>query len=127
MSDVCSSRVSQEFSRLIGIPYSEMNCWDVAKEFYKDIFNTELKHYFDGPVPDREIIQDLIFTNKSDFVETKTPQFGDIVLIRVKGLESHIGIFINESQLLHTTKKTGCVIDRMAKWSKLISGFYTSR
>lgn len=114
-----------QYSKLIGTPHSEANCWEIARLFYKLEFGVELKHYFDGPTPPPEVAQNLIFTSKGDFVRTDTPKFGDIILLRVRGLESHIAIYLSPTQILHSTSKTGCVIDRFDKWSKLVNGFYT--
>lgn len=112
--------------KLVGVPYETMNCWDLAKIFYRDAFGIELKHYYEDP-DNRLATQNLIYTNKSEFLKVDTPSYGDIVIMKVKGIESHIGIYIGEGLMLHTTKATGSVIDRTERWVKTIVGYYRPR
>lgn len=114
-----------ELNKYIGRSYEEYNCFDLVKEFYMDFFGVEVKNYFEGPVPDRREVFNLIKTNKGDFEEVKgKPQFGDIVVIRLYGLECHIGVVIHGAQFLHSVKGTGSNIDRLTRYTNIISGFY---
>jgi hypothetical protein len=115
----------ENISHLIGIPYSQMDCFNLAKKFYGEVLGVQLKHYFDSVPEDRVKIKNLIYSNIGDFVKTDNPKFGDLILLRIKGLESHIAINIDASIMLHTMEKTGSVIDRKVKWGTLIVGYYT--
>jgi hypothetical protein len=115
----------QVFKHLVGIPYDEMDCFSLAKKFYKDVLGKELKHYFDSVPEDRVQIKNLVYTNVGDFVKTDNPKFGDLILLRIKGLESHIAVNLDGSTMLHTMKPTGSVIDRKSRWATLIVGYYT--
>jgi cell wall-associated NlpC family hydrolase len=112
------------FKQFIGIPYDKMNCWALAKAFYSEIFDIELKHYFETVPPTKEDMKKLIYSNIGDFKKVDRPIAGDLVLIKVYGIESHIGIYLGEGYLLHTLEGSGSVIDRIAKWEKVISGYY---
>lgn len=113
------------FNHLIGIPYSQMDCFKLAKTFYKDVLDLQLKDYFDSLPTDRVKMKNLIYTNVGDFKKTDDPKFGDLILLRIKGLESHIAINIDNSTMLHTMTNTGSVIDRKSRWNTLIVGYYT--
>lgn len=119
---------SLDFTTLIGIPYAQLNCWELAREFYKRMFGIELKHYYEGSdTPNRDETRNLIYTNVGDFVHVKDnseAKFGDLILIRLLGVESHIGIYIGEGRFLHTNMGSGSVLDRLARWEKSIVGFY---
>jgi len=117
-----------DYSNLIGIPYEEKNCWDICRDFYLEILGVELKSYFDGvEVPSKEITNSLIYTNLGDFIRVEGPIFGDLVLMRIFGIDSHIGIYIGGGKLLHTSKATGSHIDRVSRLGKLITGYYRLR
>lgn len=114
----------KDISHLIGTPYEEKNCWDIAREFYSIEFGLELKHFVSDP-EDRKATENLIYTNKSEFEKvTDTPRYGDIVLLRIRGIESHIGIYLGDGSFLHTLKQTGSVVDRIERWDKNITGYY---
>ena len=101
-----------------------MNCWDLTRAFYSQVFDLELKHYYLDEPKDRSETQDLIYTNKGDVVKVQTPKFGDLVILRILGLESHIAVYLGEGRILHTSKRQGSVIDRLAKWDKVIVGYF---
>lgn len=113
-----------KFTCLIGTPYQDLDCWGIAREFYHLQFNMDLKRYYDNAPNDLKIANKLIYSSIGDFEKVTIPKFGDIVLINLYGIEAHIGIYINEQQLLHTTRNSGCVLDRMERWKKMIVGFY---
>lgn len=113
-----------DYSTLIGVSYSTLDCWGVAREFYKLVFNIELKRYYDEIPSNRDLAKNLIYTNKGDFQKTTNPKFGDIILIKLFGVESHIAIYLGGGKILHTSKNNGCYIDSLAKWKHLIVDFY---
>jgi cell wall-associated NlpC family hydrolase len=111
----------------VGIPYNKKDCFNLAKYFYKEEFNIELKHYFDDLPKNRNEMCSLIYTHKGDFKKIKSPEYGDLILLKIRGVESHIAIFVGEGLMLHTTEKTGSVIDRLSRWANMVSGYYTLR
>lgn len=117
--------ISPDYSSLIGIPYSEMNCWDLAKAFYLKVFCIELKHSYYGPSPDRQETQNLIYSNRGEFAKVEgTPKFGDLIIMKIDGLESHIAIYLKHGTFIHSSKTTGSVIDRCEAWKNKIRGYY---
>jgi cell wall-associated NlpC family hydrolase len=112
------------YSSLIGVPYLELDCWGIAREFYRLQFNTELKRYYDEIPQNRAIAENLIYTNKGDFKKIESPEFGDIILIKLFGVESHIAIYLGGGKILHTSKNHGCHIDSLKKWEKVVVAFY---
>ncbi len=118
-----------DLSKYIGRDYETYNCLDLVKEFYKDFFGLEVKNYYEGPVPDRKQVESLIVTNRGDFVEVgaKNIRFGDLVVIKLYGIECHIGVVVNSSKFLHSARNIGSNMDRLERYSKLISGYYRHR
>jgi cell wall-associated NlpC family hydrolase len=112
------------YAKLIGTPYEVLDCWGIAREFYIMEFGIELGRYYEEIPNDRDIARDLIYTNKGDFKKVLVPAFGDIILIKLFGVESHIAVYLGEGKILHTSKHHGCYIDNLSKWEKLVTSFY---
>jgi len=119
-----------DLRKYIGRSYETYNCLDLVKEFYKDFFGLEVKNYFEGAVPDRDSVNTLINTNRGDFVEIKDKReikFGDIVVIRLYGLECHLGVVVQGTKFLHSAKNIGSNMDRLERYDRLIAGYYRHR
>lgn len=114
-----------DFSKLIGVKYEKLNCWALCREFYKLVFDIELKHYFDTLPEAKNELKSLISANERDFHKVRSPKFGDLLTIKLMGVESHVGVFVGNGLFLHTTKNTGSCIDRIAKWNRMIVGYYS--
>lgn len=112
-----------DYSKLIGTCYTKLNCWGVVREFYKIVYGIELKHYCEETPENRDITKNLIYSNMGDFKKVDTPEFGDIILIKLFGVESHIAVYLGEGKILHTSLKTGCIIDNLSKWEKVITSY----
>ena len=109
---------------LIGTPYEVLDCWGVVVEFYKRSMGTELKRYYDEIPTDREVTRNLIYTHRGEFEEVLDRKYGDLITIKLFGIESHVAVYLGEGLILHTSKHSGCIIERISKWEKLIVGFY---
>lgn len=121
--------VDPNLKKYIGRDYETYNCLDLVKEFYKDFFSLTVKNYYEGVVPGRREVESLIVTNRGDFIKVPDAErrFGDLVLIRLHGIECHIGVVINASKFLHSAKNIGSNMDRLERYSKIISGYYRHR
>lgn len=123
-------RHQPDFTRIkkyIGRPYEATNCFEIVREFYLGEFNLEVKQYYSGCTPKDKEVEALIQTNRGDFIRVEEPQFGDILLIKLKGVECHLGIYIQKETFLHSIKGTGSVLDKVEKYKNLIVGYYRHR
>lgn len=113
-------------NKYIGTPYAEMDCWNVVKTFYAEVLDVEI--LIAGPDRPLEAKEagPMIQTLKGHFheISKKDYQFGDILLLRLFGRPVHLGIYLSKTQILHTHKVTGCMIDRFSRWEKMIEGCY---
>ncbi len=116
-----------QLRKYIGRDYASYNCFDLVREFYKDQFDLDLRHYWEGETPERREAESLIHSNKGDFIQVAFPKFGDIVIIRLYGVECHIGVVVDESKFLHSARGIGSLIDRRERYSKMIAGYYRER
>lgn len=119
------TEVFSDYSHLIGVPYEELDCWDLVRQFYKDILLIDIpdfRTYLSDAVDMEKVVVEIA---RPRFKEIGTPQFGDIVLIRFKRTLSHVGIYLGGNKLLHSREITGSVVDNFGKYNKVIEGFYT--
>lgn len=116
-----------DLRKYIGKSYEKYNCLDLVKEFYLEFFNLEVKNYYEGEVPDRREVQSLINTNRGDFIQVDKELFGDLVLIRLYGLECHLGVYLGRGQFLHSIRGTGSGIERVSKYKHMLAGYYRHR
>lgn len=87
------------------------------------VFSKELDLLYDER-PTEEATISIIEKQKDKFIQTIKPQFGDVIVFNVKGMPTHVGVYITKDLFLHTRKETGCVLERFAKWNKRVVGYY---
>lgn len=110
---------------LIGVAYEEKDCWQIARDFYSKVFGIGLYRIYDGPPQvDREVTKNLIYSSMGEFEKHDIPKFGDLVVLIILGVESHIGVYIGEGRFLHTSKRIGSRIEMTSRWEKSIVGYY---
>lgn len=116
--------MEKNFSHLIGIPYEQKDCYALAVAFYKDVLGVELKNYYTD-IPESQIeSSNLIYSSLGDFKKVEVPEFGDLVVIRLKRIESHIGIYVGEDKMLHSFKNVGSNIEGISKYRRMITGYF---
>ena len=114
-----------KYGSLIGTPYSKLDCWGVAREFYRLEFGFTLKKYYEEIPETRDRARELVYDSMKDFIEVSGPRkYGDLLLIRMFGIESHIAVWVGDGLILHTSERTGCMIERVSRWEKLVVGTY---
>jgi hypothetical protein len=118
----------------VGIPYefkgrdrSGIDCWGLVRLVHKEHFGNDLPSLDDRYV-DNEArhLEELMATQREGWFVTDKPKTGDVVLLRVAGTESHIGIFIDDGKFIHAKRGANVVIEELksSKWQKRIVGFY---
>ena len=122
------------FEKYIGIPYVEkgrdengVDCWGLVRLVYKnelDIalpsFNTEYE------TSDNERLEELFAQYKEGWQSVDSPEVGDVVIFRIFGYESHIGVCVGDNNFLHVREGRDSVIESLnnAKWNRRITGFF---
>jgi len=101
------------------------DCWELVKFFYLKVFSIDMKldGYYVNP-NNREEVSRLIEIEKNQFTKVDTPEFGDVLVLRIYGQAAHLGIHINDTKILHTQKGTGSILDTYTKWAKRVEGVY---
>lgn len=122
------------FEKYIGIPYVEKgrdetgaDCWGLVRLIYKNELNIDLPSFSaEYDTSDNERLEELFAQYKEGWESTDSAEVGDVVIFRVFGYESHIGICIGENKFLHVREGRDTVIESLdnPKWSKRITGFF---
>lgn len=114
---------TKEVKALVGVPYSTMNCWDLVRAFYMNVFDIELKHYFEEMPKTAEAKQDLIFSAYGDFkqIERGRLEFGDLISFQIRGLENHIGVYLERGKFLHSSQRAGSCVEKLTRWSQHVA------
>lgn len=127
-----------EYKRYIGIPFLDrgrsfegLDCWGLVRLFYLEELGIELPSYADEYQGTTEYakLSELVHRGKNDgnwnAVSTGDEQPGDVILLRVAGSETHIGVVLGNGMMLHAERKTGVIAEtyRGLLWRSRVSGF----
>ena len=112
-----------------GRNFSGCDCYGLVKLFYQEEFNIDLPDFsaYDD-TEQREKIEKLIDFGKP-LLKAKPidkPKIGCLVLFKSRGFVSHIGLYIGKNMVLHITKKTNCLCERLnsKRLKGRVDGFY---
>ena len=101
---------------LIGIPFSELKCWDLVRIIYK----RENK-----PLPDyTEMLKGQ--TVCSTLVERiNTPEIGCICAYSLQGKTiDHVAVYLGVNQIIHATEGSGVCIETFSRYASKLRGMY---
>ena len=119
-----------KYIKYIGIPFKKLDCFNLVKLIYKEVYNqsildTNIMHY------ESEKINESYLGEVSNWIKIDEPIEGAICAIRLDSnfpkIVTHFAYCINDKQIIHTTKKTDCIVENIAKYYKLIEGFYIKK
>jgi len=122
------------FEKYIGIPFLEkgrdesgVDCWGLVRLIYKQEYNITLPSFVaDYELSDDARIGELFAQYKEGWTTLTQPEPGCVVLFRMFGTESHIGVVVDGSHFIHVREGRDSVIESLesTKWSKRIVGYY---
>lgn len=120
----------------VGIPYLSRgrsryegcDCWGLVRLVYADEMGILLPSFRTAyeSAQDMVEVEGVISKRKSGFDEVEEPRTADIVLCRVLGYETHVGIYVGDQRMLHVMKGTGaCIVSlQSAMWKRRIVGYF---
>ncbi len=121
-------------NKYIGIPYKDkgrdldgIDCWGLVRLVYKQEYNISLPSFSDEYIQqDVDRIQDLISQYKEGWEPLDSPEEGCVVLFRVLGTESHIGVAVNSTHFLHAREGQDSAVESFSSphWNKRIIGYF---
>ena len=124
-------------SKYIGIPYtnkgrdwSGCDCWGLVRLIYKTEYGINLLSFSDDYENSEEgvKVKDVVQKGKDLFnnIEKESPEYGDIVVFRMKGNPCHVGVYVGSDRVLHVLRGTEAVIERLNSFrlKGRVEGFY---
>jgi sulfur carrier protein ThiS len=122
------------FEKYIGLPFkakgrdeSGVDCWGLVRLVYKNEYGILLPSFSEQyELDDTNRIADLFAQYKEGWDPVTTPSAGDVVLFKILGYETHIGVCVDKSKFLHVREGKDSVIESLTnlKWSKRVVGVF---
>ena len=120
--------------KYIGLPYQEngrdwqgVDCWGLARLFYKNEFNIDLPSYAEQYAGsyDPEVLK-LVQSNTDNWTGKTLPVYGDLCLFNIYGEPRHVGVYIGDNKFLHSREGRDSVVESLQspQWAKRFEGFY---
>lgn len=119
----------------VGIPFKEkgrdengLDCWGLVRLWYDKELGIELPSYIDAyqTTNDIEITETIKKEQAIKWELVDTPKRGDVVLLKIKGLPWHVGIYLGDNRMLHVEQGCDSIIEKLgrSKWKNRILGYY---
>lgn len=127
-------RVPEWVSPYVGRPFESrargpaaFDCWGLCRAVYATRYGIELPIWDDySASDDRPAVGAVVARERRLFDPVTEPREGDLVLFRVAGHLSHVGVFLGWPWFLHA-RRGGCsAIERVDSiaWRHRLEGFY---
>ena len=123
----------QWWNDYIGLPYKThgrtregLDCWGLVRLVHDEVFATKLPSFVDQYEDENHSIEEAVARNREGWQKTDDHQPGDVVLFRVMGTLSHVGIITEQGKFLHVMDGRTASIERLTspEWEKRIEGVY---
>jgi len=104
------------------------DCWGFIRLVAKAVFNKDFPLLSEkyNSVENRAELETLMIKNSMQFKIVETPEPGDVILFRICGFNSHVGIMLNSNDFAHMWKGSGVCVERYTGplWLNRVQGFY---
>lgn len=123
--------------KYVGIPFVDrgrdhkdgLDCWGLVRHVYQDRFHVPLPHLNYPTALDAKAASLCALQQQtdSDWVVTKHPHVGDVVLFRVGEHDAHVGVLVAQAQFLHSNQSCGMsTVERLdtGLWQTRLSGIF---
>jgi cell wall-associated NlpC family hydrolase len=98
---------------LLGLPYAELNCWQLCRHLYREGFGEELE---EQPAHASKRVEELWWQDDVDDPLTLIQPW-DLLVFRGTGMASHhVGISVDDRQFTHTRKRLGLCLEQTLRW-----------
>lgn len=104
------------------------DCWGFVRLVALEVFDKSMPLLDENyeSIDNRKLLEDLIFQNSRHFKRVVDPEPGDILLFRIIGHNSHVGIMLNNNDFAHMWHSAGVCVERFtgAQWLNRLQGFF---
>lgn len=118
-------------SAYIGIPYrigargpDAVDCAGLVFKFYREQLGIELPQFFYGEEITREEMADIAegSMKSGQWQKVNAPVFGDVLVFRMFGQPTHVGIYVGGDDFLHSVEGKDSCIERLSAWFPRLVG-----
>jgi cell wall-associated NlpC family hydrolase len=124
-----------QLAKYIGIPYKDrarseccVDCWGLVCLFYRNEFGIELPQYTTETPEGQKYVAEVVAGTRVEptWKKVTQPTLGDVLLFRVQGLPTHVGIALKDNEFLHSFPNRDSCIERLdsLSWTKRLDGAY---
>ena len=117
----------------VGIPYKltgrtredGLDCWGLVRLIHQEQFDIELPSFSEEDHSAANV-REVMAAQRENWIHTDDPKIGDVILLRVLGSASHVGLYLGDKQFIHAKEGINSAIERIDSmaWEKRIIGFY---
>jgi hypothetical protein len=121
-------------NKYVGIPfvsggreYSGCDCWGLVRLYYKNELNIDLPSLnSEYTEHDTERMEELVAQYKEGWTKLEEPELGSLILFKVLGRETHVGIYIGSGKFLHSLEGNASAVQSVnsKEWQKRIVGYF---
>jgi cell wall-associated NlpC family hydrolase len=120
-----------DLASYIGIPYriggrgpDAVDCAGLVMKFYREILGIELPSIFYGDEISREEMASIAEDGMASgqWAEIARPEYGDVLVFRMFGQPTHVGIYIGGDEFLHSVEGKDSCIERLSSWYARLVG-----
>lgn len=107
-----------------------VDCWGLVRLVYDEQFSIQLPSYEDEYESSYNVKEtgDAITEHSKEWspIEKGTEREGDVIVIRLAGFPTHVGIIVEKGKMLHIIEGTDATIESYERrlWQKRIVGFF---
>jgi len=126
------------WNEYIGLKFKEkgrdangVDCWGLVCLIYKEKLGISLPDYTDyyTSTNDKKKLTELMKTEREEeprWVEQKTPQEFDVLLLKMDGMPFHVGIYTHDGQFIHCEKGADTNHAKMKsfRWRNSVAGVF---
>lgn len=123
------------YNKYIDIPYLDggrdtygLDCWGLVRLVYADQFDIELPSFTAeySTAKDHERLSEIFAREKEHWQTQATPEMGNVVLFRMLGTETHVGVYIGDNKFLHIREGVNSVVESVESrlWKHRLVGYY---
>lgn len=123
-----------DFGNYVGLSYKAkgrttdaLDCYGLVRLVYKQELGIDLPSFdTDYEENDESRMEQLLIQYREGWEKIDNPETGSVVLFRVMGSESHIGVAVSAQSFLHVRENMDSVVEDFSnpRWNKRIVGHY---